>query len=55
MLVSASKDSTCKVWDPRTGKIKVNLPGHLDEVYALDWSPAGDKVASGGKDRTLKL
>ncbi|KAI0221246.1 hypothetical protein L0F63_003154 [Massospora cicadina] len=55
MLVSASKDSTCKVWDPRTGKIKVNLPGHLDEVYALDWSPAGDKVGSGGKDRTLKL
>jgi ribosome assembly protein 4 len=24
-------------------------------VFAVDWSPDGEKVASGGKDRVLKL
>ncbi|GFH23892.1 WD_REPEATS_REGION domain-containing protein [Haematococcus lacustris] len=31
MFVSASKDSTLKVWDMRTRKLKVDLPGHADE------------------------
>ena len=26
-----------------------DLPGHQDEVYAVDWSPAGKMVGSGGK------
>ncbi|KAF2307440.1 hypothetical protein GH714_028626 [Hevea brasiliensis] len=38
------------VWDIRTRKLKQDLPGHADEVYAIDWSPDGEKVASGGKD-----
>ena len=25
------------------------------QVYTVDWSPDGEKVASGGKDRVLKL
>ncbi|THD25383.1 Notchless protein 1 [Fasciola hepatica] len=32
-----------------------DLPGHADAVYALDWSPDGQRVASGGKDRVLKI
>lgn len=32
MFVSGSKDSTLKVWDIRTRKLKVDLPGHADEV-----------------------
>lgn len=31
------------------------LPGHADEVYAVDWAPDGGFVASGSKDRVLKL
>lgn len=31
------------------------LPGHADEIYAIDWSPNGSQVVSGGKDRTLKI
>lgn len=53
MLVSASKDSTVKLWDVKTHKLKSELPGHADEVFAIDWS--GDKVASGSKDRLLKM
>ena len=25
------------------------------QVYAVDWSPDGQKVASGGKDKVLKM
>jgi WD40 repeat protein len=33
MLVSGSKDSTVKLWDLATNKLKVDMPGHADEVY----------------------
>ena len=36
-------------------RAKATLPGHADEVYALDWSPDGSAVASGSKDRTIKI
>ena len=56
LLVSASKDSTIKLWDMSdTKNAKHTLPGHADEVYALDWSPNGAQVASGSKDRTIKI
>lgn len=58
-LVSASKDSTAKLWEIDGGKkpkgAKETLPGHYDEVYALDWSPNGAAVATGSKDRTIKI
>lgn len=56
-LVSASKDSTAKLWVVPSGKrARETLPGHEDEVYALDWSPTGDaSVATGSKDRTVKI
>ena len=55
LLASASKDTTVKVWDVRTGKLKEDLPGHQDEVFALDWSQDGRCVCSGGKDKHVKL
>ena len=54
-LVSSSKDTTLKVWDVRTQKLKMDLPGHRDEVFAVDWAPDGEKVCSGGKDKVVKL
>lgn len=36
-------------------KLKLDLPGHADEVYAVDWSPDGGSVASGGRDRLLRI
>ena len=55
LLASASKDTTVKVWDVKTGKLKEDLPGHKDEVFALDWSQDGRCVVSGGKDKQVKL
>ncbi|KAI8815386.1 quinon protein alcohol dehydrogenase-like superfamily [Cladochytrium replicatum] len=59
-ILSASQDSTMKAWDIRTKSLKMDLPGHADEVYSVDWSPSAagamaDKVASGGKDRILRM
>ena len=71
LLVSASKDTTLKVWDVKgaesgsgsgqgQGKgsgslLKEDLPGHKDEVFAVDWSADGMKVGSGGKDRQVRI
>jgi ribosome assembly protein 4 len=55
LLVSSSKDSTCKVWDLARRVLKDDLPGHADEVFAVDWCPMGWAGASGGKDKTLKI
>lgn len=32
LLVTASKDTTLKVWNTRTHKLVMDLPGHEDEV-----------------------
>lgn len=56
LLVSASKDSTLKLWEMKSRKILSDLPGHADEVYCVDWSPCGEsRVLSGGKDRCIKF
>ena len=39
----------------KTRSLAMDLPGHADQVYAVDWSPDGVRVASGGKDKVLKL
>jgi ribosome assembly protein 4 len=45
--------STCQIWNLKTYKLRVDLPGHTDEVYCVDF--VADKIASGGKDKTLKM
>ena len=47
---------TCmQVWEVASKKLKLDLPGHADEVFTVDWSPDGGSVASGGKDQVLRL
>lgn len=53
--MSGSKDSTLKLWDISKRQLRLNLPGHADEVFSVDWSPDGSSVASGSKDRTVKI
>ena len=33
LFCSGSKDSTLKVWDVRSKKLLMDLPGHADEVF----------------------
>ena len=33
----------------------MDLPGHVDEVFSVDWSTNGEQVASGGRGRHIKM
>ncbi|KZR98990.1 Notchless protein 1, partial [Daphnia magna] len=43
------------VWNLKTKKLHLDLPGHGDEVFAVDWSPDSQRVVSGGRDKVLKI
>lgn len=45
--------SSRQLWDLKTYKIRVDLPGHSDEVYCVDF--VADKIASGGRDKKVKM
>lgn len=53
MLVSASLDSTVRVWDPSAGACRLTLRGHTGTVYVARFSPDGQLVASGSFDRRV--
>ena len=42
------------LWDIATG-LKAELTGHTDEVYGVAYSPDGNTLVSGCKDRTVRL
>ena len=41
--------------DPVLTYITIDLPGHKDAVFAVDWSPDGQKVGSGGQDKAVRI
>jgi WD40 repeat protein len=54
-VVSASFDTTLKIWDPVTGAEQATLTGHEGVVIGCDVSPDGRLIASASGDGTLKL
>ncbi|KAL9107098.1 MAG: hypothetical protein Q9227_007964 [Pyrenula ochraceoflavens] len=58
LLVSASEDSTLKLWDVGKEEKKEmvrDLPGHRGRVFAVGWSGDGERVGSGGEDGVVKF
>jgi WD40 repeat protein len=55
LLVSASGDSTVKLWSLPDGKLLKTLTGHTEGVGALAIAPDGKLFASGSRDKTLRL
>ncbi|GBP51830.1 Coronin-7 [Eumeta japonica] len=57
LLVTAAHDLTVKIWDlvedPPTAEI--TLQGHTDQIFALDWSPCGEYVATACKDGLIRV
>ncbi|WP_437311456.1 TIR domain-containing protein [Sorangium sp. So ce388] len=54
-IVSASGDTTLKVWDLATGKLLSTLEGHSERVNACVVSPGGQRIVSASDDSTLKV
>ena len=54
-VVSASKDSTIKIWNTMSGKCIRTLRGHLDDVNCVVFSPNNNLIASASDDKTIKI
>ena len=53
---SGMRDGMIVVWDVTTGNVQTVIQGHVDTVVShLVFSPSGHLLASGGKDRAVKL
>ena len=42
-------------WDAAKGIELTTFRGHSGSVYAVAWSPDGQRIASGSEDRTIKI
>eukprot|EP00949_MAST-11_sp_MAST-11-sp1_P004570 g4570.t1 len=64
-VVTASNDSTAKVWDAATGNILLGLgweydgrkgdAGHHGPVSCVAWNPSGSLIATGSADASCRL
>ncbi|VDO12224.1 unnamed protein product [Rodentolepis nana] len=54
-LISASNDTTVKVWNARTGFCMSTLPTHKDYVVVLAYAQHKEEVASAGLDHSIFL
>lgn len=53
-LLSASRDTTVKLWDARMMKELITFSGHTKAVHSIEWHPSHpDLFASAGLDGTL--
>jgi WD40 repeat protein len=53
--VSASEDTTLKVWDLDSGVVLRTLEGHFQAVYGVAVTPDGRRAVSASGDTTLKV
>lgn len=54
-VLSASQDSTVKLWSTRTGQLLRTFEGHVGSVNSAVFSPDGVHIASGGQDTTIRI
>ncbi|BGP40624.1 Transcription initiation factor TFIID subunit 5 [Rhodotorula kratochvilovae] len=54
-LLSASADSTVRLWSLETYQNLVVYRGHREPVWAVEWGPRGVYFATASRDRTARL
>jgi guanine nucleotide-binding protein subunit beta-2-like 1 protein len=53
--LTASWDSTIRLWDLRKGQTIKRFVSHSRDVLAVSFSPDNRQIASGGRDKNLKI
>lgn len=54
-IVSASQDTTLRVWDSLSGFQSSTFIGHKKAINAAKWSPDGTKIVSASQDKTIRV
>jgi WD40 repeat protein/serine/threonine protein kinase len=54
-LASAGQDFKVRIWDVASGRERLTLRGHTDELWNVAYNPDGKRLASGGRDKTVKM
>ena len=54
-IISASRDSTIKIWDAESGNLIQSINAHNGSVLDLKMNPASKQFASCGDDSTIKI
>ncbi|XP_072945639.1 coronin-7 [Epargyreus clarus] len=57
LLTTAAHDLTVKIWDlsQDVPTADIILTGHTDQIFALDWSPCGEYLATVCKDGLIRI
>ncbi|MBZ0172753.1 MAG: serine/threonine protein kinase, partial [Phycisphaerales bacterium] len=54
-IVTASLDSTARVWDAGTGVSLTELTGHTGHVQSASFSPDGTRIVTASRDNTARV
>jgi WD40 repeat protein len=54
-LAAACGDKAVRIWEARTGKVRVVLKGHQREVYSAEFSPDGRCLVTASEDETARI
>ncbi|HYY82526.1 MAG TPA: WD40 repeat domain-containing protein, partial [Actinomycetes bacterium] len=54
-IVTASQDTTARVWEAASGRPLATLRGHTDWVWCASFSPDGERIVTASQDGTARV
>jgi len=54
-ILTASDDTSIRIWDVETGKMVKHLEGHTDMVFWTTFSPDGSRIVSASLDNSIRI
>ncbi|XP_039748096.1 coronin-7 isoform X2 [Pararge aegeria] len=57
LLITAAHDLTIKIWDlsQEVPTAEITLTGHTEQIFAMEWSPCGEYLATVCKDGYVRI